>query len=116
MEAKLALTIATISTILLIFLSQNLEPPLTKIESINKDMIGNWVKIRGKIIDKKSLDNLILFTIEDATGTIKAIYRKDRKEIKIKKVMNVTIIGKVIEYKGTLEIEIMKIIQDNDYN
>lgn len=103
---KAALIIAVLGTILLIFLSENLEPRMTSISNITSKDIDNTVKISGNITYIKNYESSSLFRIEDNTGKIYAIFYGNAN---LTKGDYAIIAGKVTEYRGILEIEAEKI-------
>lgn len=103
---KISLIISFLGIILLAIISQSLEPKEIKISEISNKVLEGYVKVGGNITSIKSLDNMQIFKIQDETESINAVlYEKTNLSSGI----NVEIIGKVIRYKGTLEIEIQKI-------
>lgn len=107
---KAAFITAIFGTVILIFLAEHLEPELTTINRITLKDLDNYVKIRGNITYVKQYESSILLKINDGTDSIYAIlYGRTN----ITKDRSVTIIGRVIEYKGILEIEISKITSND---
>ena len=68
-------------------------------------MIDNYVKISGEVTKIKDYDALLAMTVNDNTENITVITPK----INISKGSKIEVIGKVTEYKGTLEVEATKI-------
>jgi len=102
---KAALITAILGTLILIFLSEHLEPEITSIDHITIKDIDNYVKISGNITYVKSYSTSTLIKIEDSTEKIYAVFYGN---------MNITkgpaiLTGKVTEYNGILEIEISRI-------
>lgn len=104
---KVSLITAILGTLAIVFLSNNLEPSTTAISSINEKMLDEWVKISGKVVDESSFEHLRILTIDDGSASIKALLREDIN--KSFKGSTMTILGKVIEYKNELEVEISRI-------
>ena len=103
---KLSLITTLIGIFILIILSNNLEPEINDISSINEKMIDEWVKIKGNVTNQAEFDTLTILTIYDGTAGIRAIIYKKIENIEGHEVI---ILGKIIEYKNELEIEISKI-------
>lgn len=101
---KYALITFLIGLILLFFLSQNIEPKLTNISDINYKMINNYIKIKGEIIKSKESSGVTILTIKDSTESINAVSYKP-----LNVSGQVEIIGKIVDYKGSLELEIEKV-------
>ena len=103
---KLALITALIGIIILIFLSNSLEPKLIKISDINGKMFDQTVKVSGEITKIKTYDSFTLLILNDKTENITVIsYQKLNLSISDK----IKVTGKIVEYKGFLEIEADKI-------
>jgi RecJ-like exonuclease len=101
---KYALITFLIGLILLFFLSRNLEPKLVKISDINSKMVDSYVKIQGDVIKSKTSSGVTILTVNDSTEFISVVsYSPLNVSGKIE------VMGKVKDYKGSLEIEIEKI-------
>ncbi|MEM4153037.1 MAG: OB-fold nucleic acid binding domain-containing protein [Candidatus Pacearchaeota archaeon] len=103
---KLSIVIALITIFLIAILANNLEPKTKAIETITERNLDEWVKIQGKVTHIKETETLKILTINDGTAAINCIFRK---KLNINENSHVEIIGKVIDYKGELEIEISQI-------
>ena len=102
MLLKFALITTFLGIIALIFLSQSLILPLTAISEIDNSKLDSFVRIQGKIISVKNYENMALLKISDETANITVIARN---KLNISKNDWMDVIGKVVEYKGMLEIE-----------
>jgi DNA/RNA endonuclease YhcR with UshA esterase domain len=102
---KAALITAILGTILLIFLSESLEPKAVAIDKITSKDIDSYVKVSGNITYVKYYTSSSLLRIEDNTGKIYAIFYSNANITK----GPATITGKVTEYRGVLEIEAEKV-------
>jgi len=102
MLLKFALLTAFLGIIALVFLSQSLVLPLTEISEIDSSKLDSFVRIQGKIISVKNYENMALLRISDGTENITVIARS---KLNISKNDWIDVIGKVVEYKGMLEIE-----------
>ncbi|MBI5148637.1 hypothetical protein HZA33_03075 [Candidatus Pacearchaeota archaeon] len=103
---KVSLIISFVGIILLLFLSQNLEPKLVKISEINDKMTDSYVKIKGNLTEIRSLEGMQILNINDGTESISAvIYTKAN----LTKGAELEIQGKVVRYRSSLEIEAQKI-------
>jgi len=105
---KISLIISFVGIVMLIFLSQTLEPKEMKIYDINSKMLEGYVKIVGNLTDIKNLENMQILTVNDPTESIKVVvYEKTN----LSKGMKIEVIGKVVRYKSSIEIEAQKIKQ-----
>jgi RecJ-like exonuclease len=102
---KPALITTIIGIILLMLLSFNLEPGIKKISEISDSDLGNFVKVYGKIENVKQTDTLTIIKVADGNISINVIADNAQFEVN----SSVEVIGKVTEYKGTLEIEASRI-------
>ncbi len=100
---KLSLTFSLLGILLILFISENDTLPTSKISDISNKQIDSIVKIKGTIEHLTELENLVLFTLKDETGKINIILFTDTI-LNIKQEQEVEIIGKIIEYKNTIEI------------
>lgn len=78
------------------------------ISNITKENIGEYVRIVGVLTDIKETDELVILNVKDDTGEIKAIAFKN-KQFNITENQVISIEGKVVEYKGLIEIESARI-------
>ena len=107
---KLALATAIIGTVLLLFLSQNLEPKAVKISDISEKNIDSFVKIQGKAISVNPGDDYLRLKVSDETDSITVLaWNTFYSENNVSKNDVLEITGKVTEYKGVLEISAEKI-------
>jgi len=102
---KAAFITAILGVIILIFLSENLEPKLMSIDKITSKDIDNYVKIQGNVISIKQYASSALIKVNDSTGSIYTVFFGNANISK----GFVEITGKVTEYKGILELEIQRI-------
>ena len=103
---KLALITAIFGTLVIVFLANNLEPSAIQISSINEKMLDEWVKISGKVVDEQIYENLHIITVKDKSASIRALLPEKTSSLLNK---NAVILGKVIEYRNELEVEISRI-------
>jgi len=101
---KYALITFLIGLLVLFIISQNLEPKLIKISDINSQMTDNYVKVQGNIIKIKNYDTFSIITLNDSTESISVLVNQN-----ISLSENIEVIGKVKEYRGSLEIEASQI-------
>lgn len=103
---KLSLVCSMIGLFLIIFLANHLEPNLINISEIDEKNLEEIVKVQGYIEYIKEYESLTVFSLKDKTGKIDVVFYDDFPFHKNDKI---EIIGKVIEYKGKIEIEANKI-------
>ena len=104
---KIALITALLGILVLVFLSNVLEPRSLDISQITGKMIDNYVQISGEVTEIKNYDDFTVFSINDNTGKIKVIAYEN-----LNLSGEVTLTGKVTSYKSMLEIEAEKIIEN----
>jgi RecJ-like exonuclease len=92
--------------LLITLLANNLEPKLKSISDVDERNLEEIVKLQGKVVLVKEYETLTVFTLEDETGKIDSVFYE---KIEIKKNQTVEVIGKIVEYKGKIEIEANKI-------
>lgn len=105
---KLSLTVLLISLFLLTILSNSLEPKTIKIININEKMLDEWVKVKGRASEIKTIKTetgkMTLFKVVDETGSIEVVFYDS-----INITENVEVIGKVTEYKNKIQLQATKI-------
>lgn len=108
MESLLSLSLigSVLGILIISFLATNLEPNMKDIVEIDERNLEEVVKIQGKITFIREYENLVVFTLDDETGKIDCVFYES---IILEKNQAIEVIGKVIEYKGKIEIEANKI-------
>ena len=106
---RLAILCSIIGLLILIFVSNTIEPQKLKIKDITKEHVGQAIKTQGTISSIQTIDELTILEITDKTSKIKVIAFANTT---LSKNNNIEIEGIVKEYKDELEIEadIIKII------
>jgi len=101
---KITLSISLIGILLLLFLSDFLEPELTNINQINNKLLNKKTKIQGQISNIKTYTNqsFQVISIKDSTGEIDITLSKI---LNLTKNQNITVIGMVNEYNKNLQIQ-----------
>lgn len=103
---KLSLICSLIGLFLIIILANHLEPEIRNLAEIDERDLDENIKVIGKIISMYDHETLTLFTLEDETGKIDCVFYND---FPFEEGNEIQVIGKVIEYKGKIEIESIKI-------
>ncbi|MEM4641485.1 MAG: OB-fold nucleic acid binding domain-containing protein [Candidatus Pacearchaeota archaeon] len=105
---KLSLIVLLISLFLLAILSNSLEPKTIKIANINEKRLDEWVKVKGRTSEIKTIKTetgkMTLFKVVDETGSIEVVFYDS-----INITENVEVIGKVTEYKNKIQLQATKI-------
>lgn len=109
---KILLLASLVGIMILLFISQQLNPKTSSISQLNESELGKRVLIEGKIIEIKDYSNntFHIIEIQDETSTISAVFNTKSQEIHINSSLNYTIIGKLDQYNKTLQINVEKII------
>jgi DNA/RNA endonuclease YhcR with UshA esterase domain len=109
---KISLAITLIGIINLLIISNIQKAPLTNISEINTNQLNKNLKIQGTIFNIKSFNqtNFQIISIRDSTGKIDIT---SNQILDIKNNHNITVIGKVVDYKQYLQIQANKIIITN---
>jgi len=110
MRLKIFLGISLVGILILLFVSQNLEPQQTLISNITKENLNQNLKLQVKITSIKNFENqsFQILDLKDESGTISGT-TNSRNPLKLDLLKNYTILGKVTEYNNTLQISINKI-------
>ena len=111
---KIALVASLIGILILLFISQTIEPKLVVISNITQENLNQQVKISGKITSLKEYNNQTFQILEfqDETGTIEVTANANKglkNEINLSR--NYELVGKITEYNNTLQISINKLIE-----
>jgi RecJ-like exonuclease len=108
---KFSLLLSILLTLAIVLISLLSEPKTTLIENINKKQLDNYVKLNGTIINieniKSSDYSFYILRLKDSSDSIDLISNTCNLDINQK----VEVIGKISEYKNTLQIEVKKIKQ-----
>ena len=113
---KISLTVSLLGVITLLILANTLEPKLTSINKITIKEINKKVRIQGQIINIKNYENtktketFYILTISDEAGKIDVVFNAKPNLLNVKINQNVTITGRVSQYKDNLQIQVEKII------
>ena len=106
---KVALICSIIGIFIIFIFADKLEPSLINISDISYSFIDKGVKVKGYIKSVRQAESVAILDIQDDTGSIKAVvFNEDNFELK--KGESVEVLGKVIEFKGSFEIEVNRII------
>lgn len=104
---KLTLSISLLGIFILLTITTLTKPKTLQINQITKQDINKNIQITGELIQTKSpLENFQILTIKDSKGEINIL---TNKILNLKKSQQLTIIGKVQEYKNQLQIQADKI-------
>jgi DNA/RNA endonuclease YhcR with UshA esterase domain len=111
MDERKLLTTALICSLIGIFIilsiSENISPKKYNIINITKETLNKQVILTGTISKIKTTDELTILTLKDNTGEITVVIFD--KNLNLEPNKKITVEGKVIEYKGTLEIQASRI-------
>ena len=106
---KLSLIVAFVGLLILILISDTIEIKKYNIKDINSKLLEKQVRVSGIISRVTQTPGLIIFDIQDKTGTISAIAFKDSL-INLTQNQLIEVEGKVIKYKQKLEIQVDQIL------
>jgi len=101
-----SLIITILGIILLLIISLTFIPKKIGISSINQEFLYKKVKVIGKITKINSFKEFQIITLKDSTGSIQ-IFSKNVHPFQ--KEETLLVIGKVQEYKNSLQINSKKI-------
>ncbi len=115
---KLSLIITLIGIFFLLILLNISEPKLKNISEITIKDLNKNVKIKGGIISIKEYEtntkeNFLILTVKDKTGKIEVLITNQKNQAlnrQLTKNQTLIIIGKVSQYKDTMQIQAEKII------
>ena len=100
----IAIIIALIGILSLIYISEKVQPPFLKINNITKEYTDRQIITLGKIENIRETPGLYLINIEDETDTITIVVFKQDQQLNLSINQNIQITGKVQDYNGQLEV------------
>ncbi len=104
---KISFTISILGIFLLLLLMNLIEPKKTNISDIKLSDINRKVKVQGKVDGIKNYETITIVSISDKTGKIDLIINS--KNIHLIKNQNITVTGRLTQYKGKLQVQVEKI-------
>lgn len=110
---KISLIISILGTLFLLLLSNIIEPKLTSIEDIDTLELNKKVQLKGQITSLKSYKNqdFQIITLKDKTGKINIILNQLPKKLNLSEEQEITVIGRITEYKNEFQVQAEKIIE-----
>ncbi len=112
---KACFLVSLFGILLLLFLSEVMQPPITEISSINKKILGKSLSLIGSVASEKNIgDFRVLELCGNSSACISVILNsKDKNNFTGR---NMVVVGKLAEYKNELQIEADKIIEAGKQN
>lgn len=110
MIEKISLIASFIGIIVLLILSQFIEPKIVQIRDIDETMIGQTIAIYGNVTSIKNFENMELFSVEsleDGSRITVVVFERTNISGGIAKIT-----GKVKEYNNQMEIEATEVRKD----
>ena len=109
LNLKTTLSISLIGILLLLFLSETMTPKLTNIGDINNKLLNQKTKVQGQIFNIRTFEesDFQIISIKDNTGKIDITLDNPTN---LTNNQNITVIGKITEYKEFLQIQADKVI------
>lgn len=102
---KLSLAMSVIGIIALFFITQMIEPLETHIDDISDAMAGRNIVVHGTVDSLAENNGNVFIELRNNSKISVVLFEKDAGNVKNLGVgMNVTVIGKLSVYKGSLEI------------
>lgn len=104
---KISFSITLLGILLLLFIS-TLEPKPSNISDITQKQLNKKVKIQGTIFNIRfyNQSNFQVISVRDQTGKVDIT---SNKILNLKNNQNITVIGKIKEYKQFLQVQAEKI-------
>lgn len=102
----ISFAITIFGILILLLLSNILQPPLTKINQLTTKQLNKQIQIQGEIIKIQTQPTFQIITIQDSTSEINAILTIS-SNIKINQ--KIILIGTLTQYKDQLQIQTNKI-------
>jgi RecJ-like exonuclease len=100
----ISLTGALVGLLILFYISEKIQLPISEISSITRSQLDQNVKVQGYVTYFKETKGLYIFKVKDSTGEIQAILFKDQP-VNLAKNDYIELEGSITEYQGKLEIQ-----------
>ena len=101
---KIAISASIFGLILLYYATIAIEAKSYSISQIDKSMLDQDVKIRGKITNIIKTEKVLILNVKDGTGSIMVASFNPKEVVEIKNGLDIEVIGKVSIYKNKIEI------------
>ena len=100
---KISLIISIIGILIVLIISETYNLKTISISLIDESFIDKSVKVEGYITEVRSAKEIIVFNLKDSSDEIKVIIF-DNYDLPLFKGQKISVIGKIQQYKGDLEI------------
>ncbi|MFB6175163.1 MAG: exodeoxyribonuclease VII large subunit [Candidatus Nanohalobium sp.] len=105
--SQTALTAAAVTGLALMYHLAGTQPQTTSIGSIEKNMVGDQVTVKGKIKDLSKKDNTYFFNLKNSSNNLDAVMFREGSLIFNGEKVEAS--GKVTLYRGRKELVVKKI-------
>lgn len=96
-----AILCSVMGVLIILFVAERTNVELVSISEIDDSFIEKEIRVQGKVVSFKQLEKVALFSVSDGEEIKVVIF----DEIDLKNGYDVEVVGKVVEYKGELEME-----------
>lgn len=110
---KVCFIISLLGILLLLFLSEVMQPPATEISSISKNMLEKSISVQGKVVSEKNFGNLKILELCKSSVCIPVALNSKENLTYSFASKEIIVTGKIAEYEKKLQIEADKIIETN---
>jgi RecJ-like exonuclease len=104
----LALGVSVLGLLILTYVSEVIEPPVSRIGDINSNSIGKDLRVQGSVSGlHRFKGGSVLLTVADGTGNISVYldYSMAMSMPNISKARVLDVVGEIDEYEGALELK-----------
>lgn len=109
---SISILFSVIGILLIYYASTRFEPEVVKISDISKGMMGETVRIRGKVIEADHHKKTLFMRLKDPSGEINAVkFDCEEKNLENKEI---ELLGEINLYEGDLEIIVENIKESKD--
>tara|TARA_Y100000310_G_scaffold343563_2_gene451818 strand:+ start:469 stop:816 length:348 start_codon:yes stop_codon:yes gene_type:complete len=105
----ISLIFSLLGVLIILYLSENTLPPFYQISEIDESLLDQTIFTTGEISLIKETNGLFIFILKGNNSKILVIATKEQ-ELQLDKNKKVNLIGKVLKYRGELEIKAEEII------
>jgi len=104
----IALGFSVLGLLILTYVSEVVDAPLSRIGDINSNSIGRDLRVRGRVSGVHTFKGgSVMLTVADATGNISVYldYSQAKSVPNITKAKQLEVFGEIDEYNGALELK-----------
>ena len=109
---KACFIVSLLGILLLLFLSEVMQPRLIEISSINKNMLEKSVSVQGMVVSERNFDNFKVLELCDNSSTCISVALSSKENLTNSLAgKKIIVAGRIAEYENELQIDADRIIK-----